>query len=256
MSLEFHQFAYNDDNYGVLVHDPKTGETACVDAGDAVAVMDALDVTGWRLTQLWITHHHWDHTDGLAQVKAETGCHVYGPDYVGGGAIDRLDTKLRDGDHISIAGRKVQILHTPGHTTDMINFYIPDAGVVFTGDTLFTMGCGRIFEGTADMMWESLKKLMALPKDTLVYSAHEYTLANAAFALTIDPENEALKNRADLIQRLREDGRATVPSTLALERETNPFLRASDPAIRANLKMEHATDAQVFTEIRARKDRA
>ncbi|MGR3500737.1 hydroxyacylglutathione hydrolase [Pseudaestuariivita sp.] len=255
MPLEFHQFAYNDDNYGVLIHDPVSAETACVDVGDATALAKALDHTGWTLSQIWITHHHWDHTDGLDEAKETTGATVLGP-VSQGKDIAGLDRHLADGDTFAFAGHKVQVLHTPGHTTDMINFYLPEAGVVFTGDTLFAMGCGRLFEGTPAMMWTSLQKLMALPEETVVYCAHEYTAANAAFAVTVDPGNAALEARAKGVAELRAAGKPTVPTRMGIELATNPFLRASSAGLRAHLGMTDATDAEVFTRLRALKDQA
>ncbi|MEM9583251.1 MAG: hydroxyacylglutathione hydrolase [Pseudomonadota bacterium] len=249
MDLQFHQFTYNSDNYGVLVHDPSSGATACVDAGDGQAVLTALKDTGWSLTHLWITHHHWDHTDGLAEVKTATGCHVIGPDGIAG-----IDQILRGGDSFDFAGHRVDLIHTPGHTLDMLNFYIADAQTVFTGDTLFVMGCGRLFEGDGPMMWHSMQKLKALPPETVIYCAHEYTLASLDFALSIDPDNAALLVQADRVRARRAKGEATVPTDLATELATNPFLRPGDPAIRATLGMQTASDAEVFTEIRARKD--
>lgn len=249
MTLQFHQFEYNSDNYGVLIRDPQSGETACVDAGDADAITQALKVQGWRLSQLWITHHHWDHTDGLAAIKEATGCHVIGPDTVKG-----VDQVVQGGDQLIFAGHKVDLIHTPGHTLDMLNYHIPAAQTVFTGDTLFVMGCGRLFEGDAPTMWASMQKLLTLPDETVIYCAHEYTQANAAFARSIDPENAALQAQISRITALRADGKPTVPTDMATERATNPFLRPDDPAIRAQLNMADATDAEVFSEIRARKD--
>ena len=247
--LEIHQFAYNSDNYGVLVHDPQSGATASIDAGDAKAILQALEETGWTLSDLWMTHHHWDHTDGLAEIKAKTGAKVVGPDSVKG-----VDLVLKGGDTIEFAGQQVEILHTPGHTMDMLNYHLPGEKVVFTGDTLFVMGCGRLFEGMPAQMWESLQKLMALPGETMIYCAHEYTLASVAFAVTVDPENEALANRSEIVKAQRDQGLATVPSRLDIELATNPFLRPADPGIRKVLGMEEASDAEVFAEIRKRKD--
>jgi hydroxyacylglutathione hydrolase len=256
MTLEIYQYPYGPGaNYGVLLHDPVHKQTASVDAGDAAALMAALDKTGWPLTEIWITHHHHDHTDGLEQVKAATGCTVRGPSYTSQ-PIAGVDLQHGDGDEFSFAGHAVQVLHTPGHTTDMINFYLPSENLVFTGDTLFVMGCGRIFEGDGPMMHASLQKLAALPKDTIVYCSHEYTEANADFALTVDANNPALRERAATVKALRAAGKPTVPTTMAQELETNPFLRAGDPAIRSLLGMEDASDAEVFTEIRRRKDAA
>ena len=248
MRLAIHQFGYNDDNYGVLLHDSERGETAIVDAGDATAAKAALAESGWSLTQIWITHHHGDHTAGLAELAVD-GVEVFGPC-----GVDNVDTILADGDSFDFAGRAVEVIATPGHTLDMLNFYLPFEKLAFTGDTLFAMGCGRLFEGNAPMMWKSLEKLMALPDDTVVYCAHEYTAANAQFALSVDPGNEALQRRAAAVDDLRAAGQPTVPTMIALEKATNPFLRVGDPAIRAHLGMEAASDAAVFGEIRARKD--
>lgn len=255
MTLKFHQFASPPmDNYGVLIHAEETGETACVDAGDAAAVLAALDDTGWKLSELWITHHDFDHTDGIAEVKEKTGCHVIGPAHQPTAEISGLDQKVSDGDEFSFAGRKVQVLHTPGHTLDLINFYLPDDQTLFASDTMFVMGCGRVKEGTFDLMWKSLQTLMNLPPETIIYCGHEYTQKNVEFALTIDPENEDLKNRSELISALRSQGESTVPTMLSIELATNPFLRVSDKSIRTNLGMEDASDAEVFAEIRRRKD--
>ena len=248
MRLAIHQFGYNDDNYGVLLHDSECGETAIVDAGDATAAKAALAKSGWSLTQIWITHHHGDHTAGLAELAVD-GVEVFGPC-----GVDNVDTILADGDSFDFAGRAVEVIATPGHTLDMLNFYLPFEKLAFTGDTLFAMGCGRLFEGNAPMMWKSLEKLMALPDDTVVYCAHEYTAANAQFALSVDPGNEALQRRAAAVDDLQSAGQPTVPTMIALEKATNPFLRVGDPAIRAHLGMEAASDAAVFGEIRARKD--
>jgi len=254
MPLDIHLFPYNSDNYGVLVHDAQTGATAAVDAGNAEAYLAALDETGWGLTDLWITHHHWDHTDGLAQIKAATGCIVTGPASGKSTAIAGLDRQVWDGDAPDFAGTPVRIIATPGHTTDMINYHLPTESLVFTGDTLFTLGCGRVFEGNPAMMWESLEKLMALPPETVVYSSHEYTLANAKFTLSVDPGNAALRARAEKFEAMRKKSEPTVPTTIGEELATNPFLRAADPAIREHLGMAGASDAEVFAEVRKRKD--
>lgn len=251
--LHFHQFNCLNDNFGVLVHSTKTGETASVDAPDAQAVETALAEKGWNLTHIWVTHHHPDHTQGVAALKSATGCRVIGPD---NDAISDLDEKFGDGDSFEFAGESVEVIATPGHTLDMINFYLPDAGVAFTGDTLFAMGCGRVFEGTPAQMWESLEKLMKLPLDTVIYCGHEYTLANGRFALTVDGANENLKARMHKVAALRDDDMPTLPTTMAEEVATNPFLRVGDSGIRRNLGLEDATDAEVFAEIRKRKDNA
>ena len=251
-TFEYFQFPYMSDNYGVFIHDPATGATAGVDVGDAGAYLDALADKGWSLTHLFITHHHADHVAGLQEVKSKTSCQVIGPKQHSN--ISGLDQLVSDGDVFSFAGKDVQVIHTPGHTADMLNYYIADEKVVFTGDTLFALGCGRLFEGDANTMWQSLSKLMQLPTDTTVYSSHEYTAANAEFAVTIDPANAALKARKDTITALRAKGEPTVPSLLSEELATNPFLRAADAGIRKHLQMANASDSEVFAEIRKRKD--
>ncbi len=246
-------YPYGDDNYGVLLHCPDTLQTACVDCGDAYATQQALQDNGWSLTHIWVTHHHSDHTAGVFELKQATQATVIGPNR-SETPISGVDQVIGDGDTFDFAGRGVQLIHTPGHTLDMMNFYLPADSVLFSGDTLFTMGCGRLFEGDAPTMWKSLLKLSALPKDTIVYGSHEYTLANAAFAVTVDPNNEALKNQCEHVKKLRDAGEPTVPTTLAMELQTNPFLRADDPGIRSHLNMVDASDADVFAEIRRRKD--
>lgn len=254
-ALKIHQFPYGESNYGVLVHAPESGETACVDAGDGDAVLKALNDNGWRLTHLLITHHHGDHTAGIGAVKSATGCRVYGP-APKSNPIEGLDETLDDGAAITFAGRKIEVLATPGHTLDMINYHLPDDRIVFTGDTLFALGCGRVFEGDAKTMWGSLQKLSALPPSTHIYCGHEYTLANARFALTVDPDNQALQRRAEEVAETRKRGEPTVPSVMRLELETNPFLRPASASIRDTLGMADAEDWEVFAEIRKRKDRA
>jgi hydroxyacylglutathione hydrolase len=253
MTLKTHQFPYGSDNYGLLLHSDETGLTACVDAGDADATRAALAETGWGLTHIFITHHHADHTEGLADLKTAYNATVLGPK-IDSAVSNLYDMQLGDGDHFEFAGRRFDVLTTPGHTLDMINFYSADDQLICTGDTLFVLGCGRIFEGDAAMMWSSLEKLMTLPDDTIVYCSHEYTLANARFAVTIDPDNTALAERQAAFETLRENNLPTVPTRIDLEKATNPFLRASDPAIRAHLAMSDASDADVFAEIRRRKD--
>ena len=248
MRLAIHQFGYNNDNYGVLLHDAESGETALVDAGDAAAAEAALDESGWDLTQIWITHHHGDNTAGLGDLAGD-GVEVFGPAGIAG-----VGNVLEGGDSFAFAGRAVEVISTPGHTLAMLNYHLPLEKLVFTGDTLFAMGCGRLFEGDAPTMWHSLGKLIALADDTIVYCGHEYTAANAAFALSIDPENEPLQRRSQAVAELRAAGQPTVPTLIALEKATNPFLRAADPAIRALLGMETASDVEVFAEIRRRKD--
>jgi len=252
-SLECVQFTYGSDNYGVLVHDAGTGQTACIDAGDAQATLNALNAQSWSLSHLLITHHHGDHTAGLMKIKQATQCLVIGPKPVSQ-PVAGIDTHVGDGDRFEFAGRQVNVLHTPGHTVDMINYHFPDDKLVFTGDTLFSMGCGRLFEGDAAMMLASINKLKALPVDTTVYCAHEYTATNARFALAVDPDNADLHKRADEVTKLRAAGLPTVPTLLQLELQTNPFLRVSDSGIRRNLNLVDASDVAVFAELRERRN--
>lgn len=253
-NLICHQFAYLSDNYGVLLHCPETGKTAAIDAGDAKAYQDELAKTGYHLDEIWVTHHHWDHTDGLADLKKATGAEVIGPDNTKEPIAALIDEAVNDGDEFSFAGRLVNIIRTPGHTLDMVNFYLPSEALLFSGDSLFVLGCGRLFEGDGSMMWHSLSKLRALPDDVTIYSSHEYSLANAAFALSIEPENKALQERAKQIEIMRAQDKPTVPSLMRDELATNPFLRPDSKAIRDNLSMQDASDEAVFTEIRKRKD--
>ena len=252
--LDIHLFPCLDDNYGVLIHDPATGVTASIDAPDADDVRAALKQKGWTLTHILTTHHHHDHTGGNAELKAETGCKIIGPR--GEAAkIPGLDEAVGEGDTFKLGSVEVKVIETPGHTLGHITYYIPAASVAFAGDTLFALGCGRVFEGTPEMMYASLQKLAALPGDTTVYCGHEYTLSNAKFALTIEPENKALQERMNEITALRADGKPTVPTTIAQELTTNPFLRAHVPAIQQHLNMAGAPNWQVFAEIRERKNR-
>lgn len=254
-NLEFYLFPCLKDNYGCLVHDPKTGATVAIDAPEADPVKAALHDKGWSLSEIFITHHHGDHTAGVAELKAETGCKVVGPK-AEADRIDHLDQTVSEGDTLAFAGHPVEILSTPGHTLGHITYLFKSEDTAFCGDTLFALGCGRVFEGTNEMMWQSLQKLMRLPPETTIYCGHEYTAGNAAFALTVDPDNTALRDRAKLIAEMRKDGAATVPFKLSLELATNPFLRPHDPSIRSQLQLENASDAEVFAELRERKNKA
>jgi hydroxyacylglutathione hydrolase len=201
-----------------------------------------------------VTHHHADHTGGNAALKAATGCTIVGPR--GEAAkIPGIDTKMGDGDAFTFGSYEVRVLETPGHTAGQVNYFIPSARVAFCGDTLFAIGCGRVIEGTPQMMWTSLKKLMALPADTQVYCGHEYTQANAAFALTIEPENAALQKRSKEVDALRAEGKPTLPTSIGLELETNPFLRPHIAAIQRRLGMEGRAEWEIFAEIRERKNK-
>ena len=254
-ALEIHQFMCLQDNFGVLIRDPASGKVASIDAPDAAEVKRQLKAKGWKLSHILTTHHHGDHVDGNIELKAETGCTIIGPR---GEAekIPGIDKSVGEGDSFRFGEIDVKVLETPGHTGGHITYWIPAAKAAFVGDTLFSLGCGRILEGNAKMMWGSLEKLIALPPDTSFYCGHEYTAANAKFSLGIEPENAALQKRAKEVESLRAAGKPTLPSTIGAELAANPFLRAGSPAIRKRLGLEKAEDWQVFGEVRERKDKA
>ena len=255
-NVEIRQFSCLSDNYGVLIHDPDSGTTIAIDVPDAAPYLAVLEETGWKLTDILITHHHWDHVQGLSELKEKTMATVTGPER-SREVISGLDKTVEDDDDILAGPFEIKAIATPGHTLDQISWYIPSLKVAHTGDTLFSLGCGRVFEGDMEMMWASLAGLIRkLPADTTIYCGHEYTAANAKFALSIDPDNEALKKRAAEVDTLRSAGKPTLPTTMGQELATNPFLRANDPGIRKNLGLEDASDAEVFAEIRTRKDNA
>ena len=253
MPLEIATVPCLEDNYAFLLHARDTGETALIDAPEPGPIVAELALRGWSLTEVWLTHHHWDHVDGLPELADR-----WQPRVVGARAdahrLPKLDLQVGDGQSFNFAGHDVQVLDVSGHTINHVAFHVPDASAVFTADSLMALGCGRLFEGTPDRMWHSMQKLAVLPADTIVYSGHEYTQTNAAFAISIEPGNQALVDRVQRIQEARAKGLPTVPSTLADEMATNPYLRPSSPEIRATLDMQNATDAQVFAEIRRRKD--
>jgi len=253
-ALETHLFPCLSDSYGLLVHDPESGETLAVDAPDGEAVMAALGERGWRLTCLLITHHHADHVDGLPLVKAETGAVVVGPE-ADAGRVAGLEQRVREGSMVRFAGRDILTIETPGHTAGHVAYWIPDDGLAFVGDTLFALGCGRIFEGSAQEMWRSLTKLAELPPSTQVFCGHEYTLSNGRFALSVDPDNEALKARMAVVEALAAQKRPTIPTTIAEEHATNPFLRAGRPELARSVDLEGAPAVEVFAALREAKNR-
>ncbi|MCB9992314.1 MAG: hydroxyacylglutathione hydrolase [Hyphomicrobiaceae bacterium] len=253
MPLQIKTFSCRSDNFGFLAHDEATGETAAIDAPHAGPIIDALEAEGWRLTHLLITHHHADHTEGLAELKAKYGCTAYGPM----AEVDRIAglDELLDASHMLDLGEtRLEIIETPGHTLGHICYFDPTGLSLFCGDALFSLGCGRMFEGSPEPMWEGLKRLRALPDETMVHCGHEYTIANARFAMSIDPDNGALKRRAAEAQTLRDAGKATVPFRLGDDKKANPFLRADDPGLMAKMGMAGAQPFEVFAAIRKAKD--
>ena len=253
--LAIQQFPCLKDNYGVLVHEPSSGLTAAIDAPCAATVLKVLNEKGWRLSHILTTHHHADHTGGNLSLKQETGCQVIGP-RTESSRIPGIDVEVGEGDAIEFGAYRVRVLETPGHTLGHVSYWIPEASVAFVGDTLFAMGCGRVLEGSHEMMWNSLQKIAALPRETEIYCGHEYTLSNAQFGLTIEPDNVALRQRAHDVTALRADGRPTLPTRIDLELDTNVFLRPHIAAIRNKLNMRAAADWRVFAEMRERKNRS
>lgn len=252
-ALQIHQFPCLSDNFGVLVHDPATGSTVAIDAPEEAAVQAALTETGWHLTDIFITHHHADHVDGVAGLKAAFKPRIVGP-RAEAHKIANLDVLVSEGDHLEFAGHKVDIIDTPGHTLGHIAYVIQSHPVVFAGDTLFALGCGRIIEGTAEQMWSSLLKLASLAPETIVYCGHEYTLANGRFAMSVDQDNAHLLQRMTHIQDLRAAGKPTLPTTIREERATNPFLCATAPEVKAAIGMAGESDLAVFAKLRQMKN--
>ena len=240
------------DNYAYLLHDSASGATAVIDVPEARPILAALAERGWTLGDILITHHHADHIGGVTELRAATGARVTGA-AADAHRLPPLDRAVREGDILMIGETAGRVLDVPGHTIGHIAFHFP--GALFSADSLMVMGCGRLFEGDAPTMWKTLTKLAALPPETLIFSGHEYAATNAAFALTLDSANETLKKRAKDITARRAAGKPTVPAPLALELETNPFLRARGAEMKALLGMSERTDADVFAEIRRRRDR-
>ncbi|MGP0061433.1 MAG: hydroxyacylglutathione hydrolase [Beijerinckiaceae bacterium] len=256
MTLEVHQFMCLSDNFGVLVHDGESGATAAMDAPEAAPILAALAEKNWRLTDILITHHHFDHTQGIAGLKAQfPQARVVGPakeaEKIGG-----LDFAVQEGDLVRVGSLTALVIEVPGHTLGHIAYWFEEEDLLFAGDTLFAMGCGRGFEAPAHVLYHSLMKLAALPGETTIYCGHEYTLANARFALGVDPQNEILQDRAKEVAELRAAGRFTLPTSMSLELATNPFLRASEPELQASVGMPGGDPAAVFAALRERKNRA
>ena len=255
MTLELVTVPCLTDNYAYLLHDDQTGDTAIIDFPESSALLAALDIRGWTPTDAFITHHHDDHIQGLAEIRA-----LHPTMRVIGAAADAhrlpdLDLAVREGESLHAVGVEWQVFDVSGHTVGHVAYSVPAAKAVFTADSLMALGCGRLFEGTAEMMWESMQKLMKLPPDTLVCSGHEYTAGNARFAVTIETGNAELAARAEAVSRARSMDEPTVPSLLSLELATNPFLRVHLASVKQAVGMAGATDAEVFAEVRERKNR-
>ena len=253
MTAQIETFECLSDNYGFLVHDEKSGATAAIDAPDAGAIRAALAHTGWTLSHILVTHHHSDHTDGIAPLKAEFKASVIGPE-AEAGRIGGLDRTVSEGDRVSVGSLEFEVLETPGHTLGHVVYFERQSKSLFSGDALFSLGCGRMFEGTPGPMWKGLAALRDLPDETLVYCGHEYSAANAAFAVSIDPDNPALKNRATEIAELRRKSKPTVPFNLGEDKTANPFLRADASELAATMSLSASDPAAVFAAIRKAKD--
>ncbi len=255
MAAQTHLFPCLKDNYGVLLHDPESGATAAIDAPEAAPVEAALTATGWRLTDILVTHHHADHTGGIAELKQRHRCRVVAPQ--GEAArIPLVDATVRENDKVRVGALEARVFETPGHTAGHISYFFPADKLAFVGDTLFSIGCGRVIEGTPEMMWQSLLKLRGLPDDTRIYCGHEYTQANIRFAKTIEPQNAALRARAAEVEKLLAAGKPTIPSTIGEEKAANPFLRADMPEVAKSVGLAGSPAWKVFAEIRERKNRS
>jgi hydroxyacylglutathione hydrolase len=253
MSAQIHAFLCLQDNIGVLIHDPETGACAAIDAPEEGPILAALSEKGWTLTDILVTHRHSDHVQGIEALKGRTGCRVVAPAKARE-AVPSADVFVREGDRVHIGSLETQVLETPGHCADHVSYWFAEERVLFAADTLFTLGCGRMFEGTYADFWRTLQRLAALPDDTRVYCGHDYTLSNARFALAADPDNVALQARAREAERAKAEGRFLVPTTIGEEKATNPFLRAGEPALAKTVHKEGAAPVDVFQSLREWKN--
>jgi hydroxyacylglutathione hydrolase len=253
MTAEIRLFSCRSDNYGVLLHDPATGATASIDAPEAAPIEAALKQTGWKLTDILVTHHHADHTDGIMALKDKYKCRVVAP-LAEAKKIPGVDETVHEGDKITVGKLTGNVIETPGHTLGHIAYWFHGDSLAFVGDTLFSIGCGRVIEGTMDQMWDSLKKLRDLPANTQIYCGHEYTAANIKFALSVDKNNPVLEAREAQVRRQIAEGQPTIPTTIGDEKLANPFLRADIADLAADIGMAGKPANEVFAEIRKRKN--
>jgi hydroxyacylglutathione hydrolase len=254
MPAEIHVFRCLEDNIGALVHDPSTGACASIDAPEEGPILAALAEKGWTLTDILVTHSHTDHVQGIPALKQRTGCRVVAP-VKSGDRVPAVDARVQEGDTVLVGDLQAHVWETPGHCADHISYWFAADRALFAGDTIFTLGCGRVLDSTYSALWQSLQRLAALPDEARVYSGHDYVLSNARFALAADPDNEALKARAAEAEQAKAEGRFLVPSTIGDEKATNPFLRAGEPALARSVKKEGADPGDVFQALREWKNR-
>jgi len=255
MAAEIRLFTCLTDNFGYLIHDPQSGATASIDAPEAGPIIKVLEREGWQLSDILVTHHHADHVGGIKELKQKYNCRVVAPEDQTA-PIPLVDVRVGQGDIVKVGTLLARVLETPGHTLDHISYVFDEDKALFAADTLFSVGCGRVFEGSYPMMWQSLLKLRALPDDFRLYCGHEYTAANVKFALGIEPGNTALQARAEQVTRLRAAGQPTIPSLLGDEKQTNVFLRADEPTVAAGVRLKGASPDDVFAELRERKNKS
>ncbi len=255
MEAQVRTFLCRTDNIGVLIRDPRSGACAAIDVPEAGPVLRALDETGWRLTDILVTHRHGDHVAGISEVKAATGARVTAPRKAGD-AVPDVDVAVGEGDTVKVGDLSAEVWETPGHCSDHITYWFSDAGIVCAGDTLFTLGCGRVLEGPPETLWRSLTRFSTLPDEAQVFSGHDYVLSNARFALAADPDNAALRARVAEAEQAKREGRFLIPSTMGLERKTNPFLRSGEPELARGVDLPAGSPAEeVFVTLRSWKDR-
>jgi hydroxyacylglutathione hydrolase len=254
MTAQIRLFTCLKDNYGVLLHDPATGATAAIDAPESAPIEAALNATGWKLSDILVTHHHGDHTAGIPDLKQRYGCRVVAPRNEAA-RIPLVDVQVGEDDSVSVGGIAARVMETPGHTLGHIAYWFEGEKVAFVGDTLFSIGCGRVIEGTPQMMWQSLLKLRGLPDDTKIYCGHEYTEANLRFARSIEPDNKLLAARELEVKKLTARNAPTIPTLMGDEKAENPFLRADSPELAAAVGMTGKPAVEVFTAIRERKNK-